>query len=290
MEPTTTGMNKTGAASRPECAQAMAEAVQRFSPPSDIDTSAAEQVRLLYLAESQAVGSIPRPASFSGTLKTGVAQLMGERPELLMDKIGERLAFERSGVRIYDALIVKYQALSQEGVELPNALQALQAQDETGDAAAGADDAAGALPPTPALPALEWPQSLGGEAAADTLRRIRAEELEHFHMLTDAMQQLGGDTTAQTPCADVIGTASAGIVQVVTDPRTTFAQSLNAILTIELTDNAGWELLIQLADKAGEAELSEWFANALAQEAQHLAIVRAWLAALLLAEDTTPAL
>ncbi|RYF08810.1 MAG: ferritin-like domain-containing protein [Comamonadaceae bacterium] len=269
MQPTTSGMNKTGAAARPECAQAMAEAVQRFSPPSDIDTSAAERLRLVYLSESQALGSIPRPASFAGTVKTGVAQLMGERPELLMDKIGERIAFERGGVRLYDALLVKCRALG-------------------GDAAALAQGsgAAAALDGTDQISGLGMP----GDDPIQALERIRAEELEHFHMLCDAMSQLGGDPTAQTPCADVVATASLGLIQVVTDPRTTLAQSFNAVLTAELTDNAGWELLIELADKAGESELSGRFATALEQEARHLLVVRNWLTGLLMSETTTPAI
>jgi hypothetical protein len=94
------------------------------------------------------------------------------------------------------------------------------------------------------------------------------------------MQQMGGDPTAQTPCADSIATASMGLIQVLTDPRTTLAQCLNAILTAELTDNAGWELLITLAEDAGETELAGRFLGALAEEQEHLAIVRGWLTAL----------
>jgi len=33
---------------------------------------------------------------------------MGEQPTLLMDKLGERLAFERTGTRLYEALVSKY--------------------------------------------------------------------------------------------------------------------------------------------------------------------------------------
>jgi hypothetical protein len=103
------------------------------------------------------------------------------------------------------------------------------------------------------------------------------------------MQELGGDPTAQTPCADVTGTASIGLLQVVTDPRTTLAQSLNAVLTAELTDNAGWELLSELAELAGQSQLSERFAEALAVEEQHLETVREWLRALITNAPGTPA-
>jgi hypothetical protein len=65
-----------------------------------------------------------------------------------------------------------------------------------------------------------------------------------------------------------------------TDPRTTLAQCLNIMLSVELTDNAGWELLIELAEDAGEAELSGRFLGAMSQEQEHLVIVKAWLTTL----------
>ena len=128
-----------------------------------------------------------------------------------------------------------------------------------------------------------------GETALDTLRRIRLEELRHFQMLCEAMAELGGDPTAQTPCADVTAAASIGLMQVLTDPRTTLAQCLNTLLTAELTDNAGWELVSELAGKSGQTQMVERFAEALAEEQQHLAIVRGWLRKLLSNEAGTPA-
>ncbi len=128
-----------------------------------------------------------------------------------------------------------------------------------------------------------------GETAADTLQRIRAEELEHFHPLCEAVTQMGGDPTAQTPCADVTATASMGLMQVVTDPRTTLAQCLNAILTAELTDNAGWELLIQLAEQADAGDITTRFAQALEAEQEHVVIIRGWLQSLLTNQPGTPA-
>jgi ferritin-like protein len=265
MQATTTGTNRTGAAMSPEGVQAMADAVLRYSPPSDIDTTESEADHALYVADADPVGSIPPPASIKGALKSGVNKLMGERPEVLMDKIGERIAFERGGTRLYDALIMKYKATLAEGGELPTLAEAV---------ATNADDAA-------AL------QAFMNEDALETLERIRNEELSHFHMLCDAMRQLGGDPTAQTPCADVVATASSGLIQVVTDPRTTMAQSLNAVLTAELTDNAGWELLIQLTEQAGEDGLTGSFLAAFTQEEQHLMSVRSWLMALMAAEKAT---
>jgi rubrerythrin len=127
------------------------------------------------------------------------------------------------------------------------------------------------------------------ETALLTLQRIRAEELGHFRLLCDLVVQLGGDPTAQTPCADVTAAASMGLMQVITDPRTTLAQCLNTILTAELTDNAGWELLGELAQEAGQAGLAEPFSRALEAEQRHLSIVRHWLKALLTSEAGTAA-
>ncbi len=169
---------------------------------------------------------------------------------LLFDKLGERIAFERTGTRLYDALITKYLALSN--------------SQESGAAPAG-------------------------EAMLETLRKIRADELGHFQMLSECVTALGGDLTAQTPCADVTATASMGLMQVITDPRTTLAQSLGAILTAELTDNAGWELLSELATHVGQTELAGRFTEALATEEEHLETVRTWLQSLLMNDVGSPA-
>jgi len=253
MEPTITGPNRTGAAINPEGIASMLEAVNELSPPMPISTLNMDVERQRYIAEAESVGSIPPPQS---VLKSTVARIKGVTAAaamgILLDKLGERLAFERAGTRLYSALITKYLALS------------------------NADSAP--LPP-----------DARSEPAIDTLTRIRMQELEHFQMLSKCIETLGGDPTAQTPCADVTGTASIGLLQVVTDPRTTFAQSLNAVLTAELTDNAGWELLTELATLAGQSELAESFSEALAVEEEHLEIVKGWLRTLVTTSPGTPA-
>ena len=55
------------------------------------------------------------------------------------------------------------------------------------------------------------------------------------------------------------------------------AQCLQAMLTAELTDNAGWELLIKLADSLGYDDVKTEFETALAHEEEHLLNVRNWL-------------
>jgi bacterioferritin (cytochrome b1) len=68
-----------------------------------------------------------------------------------------------------------------------------------------------------------------------------------------------------------------GIMQVLTDPRSSVPQCLQALLTAELTDNAGWELLIELASNLGYEEMQQKFETALTHEEEHLQNVRDWL-------------
>ena len=260
MQPTSLGPNLTGATMSPAAVQAMVQATEELSPFDVIDTSQMEAQKAVYATESDAVGSVPVPVSVKGVLKSGIAKVKGGHPTLFLDKLGERLAYERTGTRLYDALILKYQAAQQlAGDPLPS-LQLMSDEDAP---------------------------SVGSETPAETLLRIRNEELAHFRMLSEAITAMGGDPTSQTPCADVSAMQSMGFMQVLNDPRTTLGQCLNAMLAVELADNAGWELLASLADDAGEDALAAQFLSALAQEQQHLTIVKAWLTSILY-EDPQP--
>lgn len=77
-----------------------------------------------------------------------------------------------------------------------------------------------------------------------------------------------------------------GLLQVITDPRTTVAQSLEATLTAELSDNACWELLTELASECGHDEMVEPFQKAMASEAEHVVMIKQWLRETVLAEAT----
>jgi hypothetical protein len=258
MQPTSVGHNLTGAALTPTAVQAMTEAADTLTPFTDIDTSDMEAQKMAFIEEAEAVGSVPLPASVKGVAKASVAILKGGQPTVFLDKLGERLAYERTGTRLYEALIIKYRATQQaEGDVLPSATM-------PGDTQASAED------------------------PGATLERIRQDEYGHFTLLCEAMTAMGGDPTAQTPCADVTAVASSGFMQVLNDPRTTLAQCLNAMLAVELADNAGWEMLASLADEAGQSDLAGRFLAALGQEQQHLAIIKGWLTAIV-SDKTTAA-
>jgi rubrerythrin len=259
MQATSLGHNRTGTVLAPAALQAMNDAADELTPVDVIDTHELDAQRQRFITEADAVGSVPPPDSVKGVLKTGLAKLMGGEPTVLMDKLGERLAFERTGTRLYDALIAKYQATLNAG----------------NDPLLPVEPLAKTTDPTP-------------ESAGAALARIRAEELAHFKLLNKAILELGGDPTAQTPCADVTAVASMGIMQVLNDPRTTLAQCLNAMLTAELTDNAGWEVLIRLAEDAGQSDLASQFTKALIEESRHVDIIKTWLNSLLSSPSMAP--
>jgi rubrerythrin len=111
------------------------------------------------------------------------------------------------------------------------------------------------------------------------LEKIRHDELSHFALVKRSIQELGGDPTALTPAADLQANLSEGVPKVLADPRVNLLQSLDGLLVAELTDNASWELLIELTRELGHDELAEDFQRALDVEQEHLSLVRSWIVA-----------
>lgn len=228
----TLGKNRTGIKASPIDAGELREQhgyqLTVGSPPVSADA-----LRMEYMREAEAVGSVPPPMSVKGMVGATAQALAGHRMHVLLDKIAERAAYERSGVRLYDGMLRKV---------------------------AGTD-------------------RLPGDMSLEALQEIRDEEAAHFALLAGAIEKLGGDATAQTPCADVTGVQGMGLLQAMNDPRTTLAQGLETLLAAELIDNASWELLIELAQGFGQDELASEFSHALSNEQRHETRVRAWLAA-----------
>lgn len=220
------GMNRTGLDMAPQARDDMMEYAQAESGHAPESNGEFEAVHMAYIEEAERVGSVPIPVAVRTVAKVG-----GKKPEVLIDKLGERLAFERAGTRLYEAMLLK----------------------------CGAVD------------------SFNNRIDVARLAHIRDEEVAHFHLVHMHLERLGADPTAMTPCADVSGVQGMGLMQVISDPRTTIAQGLNALLTAELTDNASWELLIELASQTGHADMAAAFSQALQHEAEHLELVRGWL-------------
>lgn len=219
--------NRTGMQTSPELAEELVEGAASATPSSEGGAEVIAEQRGEYISEGFPLGSMPAmPVTEEAEADEDQAAMA-----VLLDKLSERLAFERMGVRLYEALLNKCETLGESS-------------------------------PGPTL---------------DDVRRIGSEELEHFLMLNETITDLGGDPTLESPSADIAGVASMGIMQVLTDPRSSVTQCLQVLLTAELTDNAGWELLIELASNLGYDDMREQFETALAHEEEHLQNVRDWV-------------
>ena len=219
--------NRTGMQTSPELAEELIEGAINGTPSSAGGAEEIAESRGEYIAEGFPIGSMPSMPVW----EEGEADEEEAGMAVLLDKLGERLAFERMGTRLYEALLNKCETLGEEE-------------------------------PGPTV---------------EDIQQIGREELEHFLLINETIAELGGDPTVQSPSADVAAVASLGIMQVLTDPRSSMAQCLQVILTAELTDNAGWELLINLADNLGYTDMSAEFQTALEHEEVHLQNVRTWL-------------
>jgi ferritin-like protein len=104
------GDNRTGIMVAGRLAEEMIKATREFPPSSPGDAQAIAEVRIAYAEEGEGLGKTPPPTSLKDKAKAVVAGVTGSQPTLLMDKLGERLAFELTGSRLYEALLSKHRA------------------------------------------------------------------------------------------------------------------------------------------------------------------------------------
>jgi rubrerythrin len=233
-------VNRTGIMLNPGMGAELLQGAKGTVPSSEGDGDELRLERAEYVEEALPLGS--KPSVVGGMMDAGQDEAPSpddNRRAVLLDKLGERLAFERQGTRLYEAFMQKVETLASDDPNGPD---------------------------------------------IENLRHICAEELEHFKLLQEAIVELGGDATVQSPSADVAGVLSHGALQIVSDPRTTVAQGLQALLTAELVDNDGWEMLQNLAEQLGNADLAEECGSALEEEREHLESVRTWASNLTLSE------
>lgn len=103
------GRNRTGLGMSPLDAQKLAnrEGLGSFAPGS---FAALVDLRRSLTSAADNLGTVPPPGTLKGAATTLLHKLKGESPERFIDKLGERLAFERTGVRLYEGLITKCSA------------------------------------------------------------------------------------------------------------------------------------------------------------------------------------
>lgn len=104
------GLNRTGIQTAPLLSKEMEEASNTRGPIPAAGGEELARVRVHYSKGGARIGSITPPATLKGAVKAAFAALEGNRPMSVIDKLGERLAFERSGARLYEALLSKYDA------------------------------------------------------------------------------------------------------------------------------------------------------------------------------------
>lgn len=147
---------------------------------------------------------------------------------LVLDVLSGRLAFERTGVTLYDAVIQKIERAGEPRYHV----------------------------------------------LIDQLRHNRNEEKEHEEWLEAQIRALGGSAHETTTMSQLELEESTGIKSVIVDGHQKVLHLLHALLAAELADNAGWDLLVKLADDTGDTAAKAQFAKRLAEEVKHLAFIR----------------
>lgn len=222
------GYNRTGAEFAALKSHSSVLEAEKYHPTQAGNARNLIHLRQTYIAEAEPLGTVATPTSIRGLYVSGGQKFKGKELEIFIDKLGERLAFERAGARLYEALIGKFEMRVRQAAFF----------------------------------------------SIDTLKAFHEDELNHLELVRQSIQKLGADPTAITPSADVGSTLSQGLFQVVTDPRTSLAQSVQALLIAELTDHDGWELLIKLSQELDFKELSFQFKNSFLEEKNHLDQIR----------------
>lgn len=105
------GKNLTGVGMAPFLSEEMMEVPLQAEPTSPGDEQALAEMRQSYTEKAVPVGTTPPPSSLKGVAKAGLQMLKGRKPTVFLNKLGERLAFERTGTRLYQTMISKYDTL-----------------------------------------------------------------------------------------------------------------------------------------------------------------------------------
>ncbi len=121
----------------------------------------------------------------------------------------------------------------------------------------------------------------------DHVQQHRDEEKEHEEWLEEQIRALGGDAHAITEHAVLVQAESEGVERVIRRDDS-IPHDFHALLTAELADNAGWELLVHLAGEFGDSKAKKEFRKRLHEEEEHLLFVRKTLLELTKKEVSAP--
>ena len=111
-KPVEMGMNRTGIKASPIDAPRSIEGAEMGTPDQSLvlEPAQLEAEHVSWSKGADPVGTMPPPATLKGAAKTALKALKGEHANVLLDRLSARAAFERNGVRLYEALMVKLEA------------------------------------------------------------------------------------------------------------------------------------------------------------------------------------
>jgi bacterioferritin (cytochrome b1) len=119
--------------------------------------------------------------------------------------------------------------------------------------------------------------AFGGPPATRVLAELdrqRAEEREHVEWLEGQISALGGDAQGETDLSRLVIEEAKGLEGIVLGGDTDPLHLFHALLQAELTDNVGWEILVELAEEAGDDDARREFRKRLHEEQDHLEFVQ----------------
>jgi hypothetical protein len=105
--------NRTGIMTNPDLSAELIRGVKEIIPSSKTNGEQVKAARAEYLKEGLSIGS---PPVIVADGKRGQEQLTADADQMsvLLDKLGERLAFERQGTRLYQAFLQKLEQMHSE--------------------------------------------------------------------------------------------------------------------------------------------------------------------------------
>jgi len=201
-------------------------------------------------------------------------RLAEKNKDKVIDLLMERLSFERAGVKLYDKVLERmrqsiggsrrhqdgdYSTYGVSGYG-PDVFRDMR------------DDIRGEQGSAVHEPEREREEHVVAEMLPH-MEKIRDQEKEHQEWLENCIRQLGGDDKHMTEMARVSAQETTGIEKLIKkDPE--LPHLFHALLAAEHVDLAGWDLLVALADEAGDRDAEEEFRKRLQQEERHLAFLR----------------
>jgi hypothetical protein len=109
--PTDMGANRTGAGLAPFQSRRTEKGAEAGGAADGAFLPRHLTTQQAYLPNLQPVGTMPPPSTVKGAATVALEWVQGRKGAVLLDKIGERLAFERTGTRLWEGILLKFDRL-----------------------------------------------------------------------------------------------------------------------------------------------------------------------------------